>query len=145
MAQKKQATYYLVNSGDAKSFQLCIARIVEKAYLANFSSFIFFDSLEKAQALDDQLWTFRDISFIPHEIYHSELQEFPPVLLSRENPPAKYREVLVNLTETLPSFWQDFERIIEVINVNDEKAKVLARKRYKVYENAGYQMVSHQV
>src|SRR5262245_52593662 len=73
-------------------------RLIEKAYLHNHQIFVYVSDKPMAQKLDDLLWAFHDISFIPHQIYAPTAIEVP-VIISDEKPDKIFCDVLLNLTE----------------------------------------------
>lgn len=94
-----------------------------------------------AHRLDDQLWTFKDNSFIPHEIFSGEEleQPLPQVLIGPHPSPATHRDVLINLSYEIPAWYSDFPRIVEVVPKGTE-ARNACRSRYKAYKAAGHEV-----
>lgn len=143
--ETKKAVFYILPDANQKSRDLYICRLVEKAYQNNKKIFINLNLAEEAPILDTQLWTFRDISFIPHAVYNSadKLKTLHCALLGFQvAPPDDYNEVLVNLAAEIPNFCNNFQHIIEVILAEDN-AKNLGRKKYKIYQQNGFTMESH--
>lgn len=101
------------------------------------------------QLLDVDLWTFDPLAFVPHCLSDAPPQTLlqTPVILSvDENLPASmpYHEVLINLSRTLVKGFETFERVIEVVSLEEED-KALARQRWKHYSERGYQLVRHDL
>lgn len=140
----KKTVFYLLPDTEIKNRDLYICRLVEKACQNNKKVFIHSSSLTEAQTIDTQLWTFRDISFIPHMIYNDE----NGCLLNQALigygaiPPENYCDVLINLSNEIPSFYNKFQHVIEVI-LADDNAKIIGRKKYKIYQQNKYEMESH--
>jgi DNA polymerase-3 subunit chi len=97
------------------------------------------------QKLDDMLWTFSDRSFLPHEIYNGQPASHARVMimLGAEPGPASHRDLLINLTETMPQI-EPYARIAEIIDTDPER-KRLARERYKQYRERGCTLESHNL
>lgn len=119
-------------------------RLIEKAYQASNQVYVHTDSAEQANQLDTTLWTFRDISFVPHALYETELIETPPVRIGYDMQPVDQRDILVNLTDKILNFYQQFQRVIEIVP-NSDQARSLAREQYKIYREQGCDLHSHQL
>jgi DNA polymerase-3 subunit chi len=52
--------------------------------------------------------------------------------------------VLINLTQEVPEFFFQYQRVAEIV-ANDEEAKVLGRKRYCFYRDKQWEMKTHQI
>ena len=100
----------------------------------------------QAQRLDDLLWTFKDGSFLPHEIFaggpasHARVL----VLLGDAAAPASHRQLVVNLTDAIPAELEQYERVAEIVDVDPERKRI-ARERYKQYRDRGCTLESHNV
>ncbi|MDF2868151.1 MAG: holC [Gammaproteobacteria bacterium] len=136
--------FYLLADEAVASKMTTACRLIEKAYQAGLKVYIHTDNIEQASRLDVMLWTFRDISFVPHALYESEMASCSPVTIGYAKEPAEQHDLLVNLTDQIPNFYQQFQRVIEIIP-NHEAAKQLARAHYKSYKDAGCELHSHQL
>ena len=99
--------------------------------------------------LDAQLWTFDPMSFVPHCLSDAPaetLAQTPVILTADGNLPASlpHHEVMINLGQTLIKGFETFERVIEVVSL-DEQDKALARQRWKHYSERGYPLVRHDL
>ena len=119
-------------------------RLVRKAY-ASGAAVLVTASAAELSALDQLLWTFSPVDFVPHVIAGSGLAEstgrpaVTEVLLSESPGQCPHHGVLVNLGRTIPEAFERFERFIEI--VTDEKEDRLhARLRWKHYADRGYSL-----
>ncbi len=135
--------YILKELQTIKDRDLYACRIIEKAYNNKHKVFVFLSDLEETNKFDTQLWTFSDISFVPHEIYN-QANDSTQILLGYDHKPNKTNDILINLTSNIPIFYQDFNHIIEVIP-NDEQLKKLARVRFKQYKQNGAKIETFDV
>jgi DNA polymerase-3 subunit chi len=97
--------------------------------------------------LDQQLWTFSPLDFVPHAMLGSSpvrVLDASPVVLAVDVLQAPVRPVLVNLGGLVPAGFERFERLIEVVS-NDEDDRTLARGRWKHYVARGYAIVRHDL
>ncbi|WP_338844690.1 DNA polymerase III subunit chi [Massilia sp. W12] len=94
--------------------------------------------------LDEALWTFSDLDFLPHVTVEHPLAPHTPILLStREiDPPQGEPLLLINLTTRLVQDPARFVRIIEIVPA-DEHELLLGRQRYRDYNGMGAQLSHH--
>ena len=91
--------------------------------------------------LDEALWTFSPLDFLPHVAAGDPLASETPILLCTEPAETPHHEVLVNLGTETPAFFGRFERLIEVV-ARDDTDRAAARQRWRFYKERGYPMVS---
>jgi DNA polymerase III subunit chi len=101
------------------------------------------------QALDTQLWTFAALEFVPHcrtDSPPEQLQASPIVLTTQlEGAQAlPHQQVLVNLCATVSVGFEHFERVIEVVSLEDQDRQN-ARTRWKQYAEQGYSITRHDL
>jgi len=117
-------------------------KLVEKALARQLTCYIYTDSLRSCEYMDDVLWTYKDISFIPHGIYPQE--EALPVLVGYgDNTPPK-ADFLINLSNQSPYFLSHFDKVAEVLD-QEEKILQAGRKRYVYYRKQGYTLKYYQL
>ena len=134
--------YYILNYDLASRLQFA-CRLVAKAYLSAQTVFVYCADLSACEIIDTLLWSFKKDSFIPHVIIH-ELQEnldMIPILIGYEMPALQY-DILLNLTNDIPIFYNSFNRIIEIV---DENNKQQARKNYSQYKNNNCKLQTHTI
>lgn len=136
--------FYIINAQDQQTKLGFVCRLLEKAYKQNNKVFVHCDSQQQAHALDELLWTFKDISFIPHNLVGEGPDPAPTIQLGYQDIPAGHRDVLLNLNTTVINEPRQFRRIIEVI-ANNETDKQMARDRYRHYREQTCQLHSHDL
>jgi DNA polymerase III subunit chi len=96
--------------------------------------------------LDEALWTFSALDFVPHQISTEAAlaDSATPVWLCESAQAGQGRQVLVNLTAQVPAGFEQFERVIEVVSL-DEADRQAARSRWKHYTERGYEIVRHDL
>ncbi len=100
-------------------------------------------------ALDTQLWTFAALEFVPHCRADSPVEQrmASPVILSADlhDPTAlPHHQVLVNLGHEVAPGYERFERVIEVVTLDDTDRQ-WARQRWKHYADRGYSITRHDL
>ena len=120
-------------------------RLAEKAYRLDNSVHIHVADREALQKLDDLLWTFRDGSFVPHEILGAT-PDIPasPVTIGCEESPRTDCDLLINLGASIPQSAASFPRVAEVVT-SDEDSKIESRQRFVEYRDQGHTLNSHQL
>lgn len=137
--------FYLLSAPSKQDTYRFLCRLVEKAYQQHYHAYIHTSSLEEAQCLDNLLWTFRDISFIPHQVGETNSTLLSPsILIGTDKPKLHTLDILFNLTQDAPSFFSEFSRIIEVVS-EEKNDKIQARKKYKVYKEQNCPLATHNI
>lgn len=98
--------------------------------------------------LDQALWTFDPLSFVPHVRLRAGARPAPvqartPTWLVDDVASVPERDVLVNLGESMVEGWQQFARVIEVVPAQPQ-ASAAGRQRWRRYaEHPGVELVHH--
>jgi DNA polymerase-3 subunit chi len=99
---------------------------------------------EMAEAFDNLLWTYHDISFIPHELINTNEKTESPVTIGWQGVLPKQTEVILNLAPEIPTNADRFARIIEIVT-GDGSLRQQARNRYREYKERGYELHNHSI
>lgn len=96
--------------------------------------------------INQALWTHDEADFLPHATHTDPdwMQSRSPLLLTPELGDAADRNVLINLLPQLPEGLERFERVLELVTLQDE-ARQAARQRWKHYTQAGYSIEQFDV
>lgn len=127
--------FYLLPCNSIEECGTLICRLIEKAYHQKHQIYVYTASEEHTKKFDDLLWTFRDISFVPHP---------GPVQISHTAPAQEYNDILINLTPDPINFYTNFKRILEIIPNNPE-LKTAGRKKYKYYQAEGCKILARDI
>jgi DNA polymerase-3 subunit chi len=114
-----------------------ICRLVRKARSANCEIVIFDQNLAYLKELDDALWTFSGVDFLPHVFAHDPLASQTPIILcGNQSEKLPHYNILINLHhEVLPNF-QQFKRVIEIVTSSEEDTQA-GRNKYRHYQKLG--------
>ena len=111
-----------------------VCRLCQKAWDSRQFTLLLTQNEEQSRHLDQKLWTFADDSFVPHD--SAEEPGFvTPILIHDQSDPAGDRQLLINLSASVPSWFAQFERVIELVT---EDNKLQARANYSYYKERGY-------
>ena len=91
------------------------------------------------EALDKLLWHYPATSFIPHCRSDESAVNDLPVVLGHQEETFPHRELLISLHTACLPFFSRFERLIEIVSMDEEDAR-LGRERYKFYKDRGYEI-----
>ena len=123
-----------------------ICRVVEKGLTAGHRIHVLLRSADDCENLDSLLWTYRDRSFIPHEISNAPI-EHCPLTISAENSDkmdVNHSDMLVNVMYEVPDNFMQFQRIAEIIDIQVESIRA-GRERYRFYRENGLEPQHHEV
>ena len=89
--------------------------------------------------LDVALWTFAPLEFVPHCLSTGSpaVLAASAVVLAESPQAAPHQQVLVNLGSSVPPGFERFERLIEIVTVQEEDRQS-GRQRWKHYSERGY-------
>ncbi|MEK6749031.1 MAG: DNA polymerase III subunit chi [Pseudomonadota bacterium] len=138
-----QVDFYLLNETSAQARHLVACRIVEKAFQTQQTVYIHVDTPREASQIDDLLWSFRPGSFIPHRVNTTD-QEAAQVTISATPQTSCSAHVLVNLSQHVPEFFQQFARVVEIVE-GDEQTRQRGRERFRYYRNIGITPLTHHL
>ena len=138
-----RADFYIVDEQATPHRFVC--QLVEKVRQEGYDIYIHAASRDEAAILDGLLWTFRDISFLPHAAVDAAgAVEDCPVIIGWEGETPPARRVLINLSHAAPAQTDGYERIVEVVP-SDPDARRQARVRYRDYRDKGLELHSHNI
>ncbi len=138
--------FYLLadNHNQPDSVGLVACRLLEKAYFKGHRIFVHCANEHDAHHIDELLWTFKESSFIPHNLQGEGPEPPPPVHIGFSKEPRGFNDILLNLAAEIPVFYNKFKRIIEIVPPNEEQ-KALSRRRYQHYRAQGCTIHTHNV
>jgi DNA polymerase-3 subunit chi len=137
--------FYLLKLEGAQSRQTFACRLAEKAYRLKNTVHIHTQSQEDAERMNELLWTFRDGSFVPHDVINNaDRSKLSPVSIGCASDNVETRDLLINLGEEIPPFAEAFTRVAELVS-SDEQSKQESRKRFATYREKGNTLETHNV
>jgi len=127
--------FHVLDTYNSQQAWLFVCHLLEQHYLAKQQVYLAMDTRVEAQRFDQLLWTFRDDSFIPHEVSDGLLPSNSPIIIGYEPPHRETpREFIINLSQQVPAQYDEFQHLIEVV-FNDPSVQQRARERYKLYRD----------
>ncbi|HSS63835.1 MAG TPA: DNA polymerase III subunit chi [Gammaproteobacteria bacterium] len=140
--------FYILSSEGSDEPLRVACRLAEKAWRQGNRVRVECDSMDALRRLDGLMWTFRQESFLPHEMEgeHDDWQRLdpPPIVLGTAGACAEAPDVLINLSAAVPAIAERCSRIAEIISA-DPESKRTGRDRYRLYRDRGFDLGSHQI
>jgi len=94
-------------------------------------------SRDDALELNDLLWTFNDISFVPHCLADEDrAPELAPVVVGWAGMPQRANGLLINLDAEIPAFAAEFSRIVEPVPASSSE-RGQSREHWRRYQEMG--------
>ena len=119
-------------------------RIAAKAYGLGNRTLVLCPDSEVAARVDRLLWTSPATAFVPHCATSDPLAADTPVLIDHRGDEPQCDQVLLNLRAERPPFFARFERLVEIVSLDDDDRQS-ARERYKFYRDRGYEIRTHDL
>lgn len=122
-----------------------VGRLLRKA-VAKGARLTVLAAPSQVQYLDASLWATAPTDFLVHGVDDGGDAPLrcPVILASRVHEGLRTHSVLVNLTSDVPEAFTLFDRVIEVVSMDDED-RALARGRWKHYVQQGYDIQRHDL
>ena len=115
-------------------------RLTRKARAADCRIVLLTQDRAQLRALDEALWRFSDLDFLPHVDAGDRLAGRTPIVLAdSDSAELPHHQVLINLSRTAPAHFARFERLVEIISADDDEKRA-ARERFVYYKQRGYQL-----
>ena len=109
-----------------------VARIVQQGLRV----FVYAPDENTARTFDNLLRTYQAVpSCTGHHAFSSEI----PVVIASEDVEIMHHEVMINLHPDSPPSFSRFERLIELVGLDDDDRQ-LARSRFRFYRDRGYEI-----
>lgn len=138
--QSARVSFYVLCGTDPGTRLSYACRLVEKAYKLQNRIHAHTADASMAKALDTLLWTFRQGSFVPHEILMPDCRPAAPITISSatpgDGPEPPDADLLINLADDVPAFFTRYARIAEIID-GQPAGREAGRARHRFYREQG--------
>ena len=123
-----------------KTLEQALPELLEKTVERGLRAVVMAGSPERAEALNQHLWTYRPDGFLPHggaKDGHAELQ---PVWLTAEDERPNNATFLFLTDGAESAHIGDYTRVCELFDGTNDEAVASARRRWAVYKDAGHDL-----
>ena len=123
------------NVGDKIAYA---CRLTRKARAADFRIVLMVHDAQQLTQLDDALWRFSELDFLPHVSAQDRLADRTPIILAdSDTAELPHHQILINLAPGTPANFARFERMFEIV-ASDDVDRLAGRERYQFYKQRGY-------
>ncbi len=143
-ANPPRIDFYVLPDTDAGARLRFACRLTEKAYKLDNKTHAHVIGAAQARQLDELLWTFRQGSFVPHEIADKPPGPEVPVTIGHDSAAELNGDLLINLADAIPPYFDQFARVAEIVDSSDECRK-RGRERFSFYRDNGYEPLTHKL
>ncbi|AAU38164.1 MULTISPECIES: DNA polymerase III subunit chi [Basfia] len=141
----KQAQFYLIEKTQAdnalSATEALACNLAADAWRLGKKVLIACETEEQALNLDEALWQRDAEQFVPHNLSGEITNYATPIEISWQGKRnAQRRDLLISLQNNVPDYAQSFNHVIDFVPAEEER-KAVARERYKLYRQLGFEMV----
>lgn len=128
---------------EKRSLEDVLPGLIERTLLRGWRALIRAESGDRAQAIDNLLWTWSEESFVPHAQLGDGAAAAQPVLITVEEGNANRAKVLFLVGNAMPQSLESdltaFERIVVLFDGRDESALAAVRRAWSETKAAGHE------
>lgn len=136
--------FYLIADTQVSARLRFACRLTEKAYTLNNRVHAHVADAAVARELDELLWTYRQGSFVPHEVASNDGAITAPVTIGYGEHCNAKGGLLINLCDSIPVFFDRFDRIAEIVDGDSDRRRQ-GRERFSFYRDNGFEPQTHQL
>lgn len=134
-----QIIFYILKGKLEYERQIFACRLAEKIYKLGSCVYIHTKDWHQSERINEDLWSFRAESFVPHQLNTETYTDNCPILIGHEGHPQRLMDVLINLNDYRPLFFSQFKYMAELI-YDDDNIKIAGRKRYRFYKRHAHHL-----
>ncbi len=124
--------------------EVALPKILEKVLERGLRAVVVAGSRERVAGLDEQLWTYRRQSFLPHGAAGDGRAAAQPIYLTTEAENPNGATVLVLVDGADPANKSEFDRCVDLFDDNDPEAVAAARRRWQACKEQGFDVTYWQ-
>lgn len=135
--------FYVLEKQTAKGIYPFACQLLEKMFKDNETVFVIFNTEQECESFNRLLWTYQDISFIPHCLTTDAMAAQTPIQLGLLNQ-LTTQTIVLNLSHDIVSSSSNLQRIAEI--VPDEPLwRQASRKKFLEYKNQQCELTTHKI
>lgn len=121
-----------------KTLEQALPEMLEKTLERGWRAVVMAGSPERVEALTNHLWAYRPESFLPHGSAKDGNAEHQPIWLTADDERPNSAEVLFLTDGAKTAIPNEYTRVCELFDGNNEQAVIEARTRWKSYKSEGH-------
>lgn len=118
-----------------------VCQIINGYYLDHRKVAIYSNEHDVLRKLDIMLWSFKDVSFIPHSFCQKKNDCNEEFMVASNNisqiNDIENNDILINMSNIIPSCYNKYEGILEIVSENEQE-RFEARSRWRIYKKDGH-------
>ncbi|HFQ5589313.1 TPA: DNA polymerase III subunit chi [Vibrio vulnificus] len=145
----QRATFYIVRENTPQATPEGFAHYV--VFLAHHFAkqgakvYLNGESKRHAEQIAEYFWQVEPAQFVAHNLVGEGPKYATNIEIGHEGvKPSWNRQLVINLAKNETTFANKFAEVVDFVPC-EEKAKQLARERYKIYRQAGYQLQTIEI
>jgi DNA polymerase-3 subunit chi len=119
-------------------------RVDHKAWQQAKWVIVYAEDIALLDELDHDWWQSPVTSFMPHARAGMGHAHATPIVLANTTEGLPHHDVLINLSAETPGFFSRFDRLVEIVSVNQTDRQT-ARRRWRFYQERGYALHNHNM
>lgn len=141
-----QVDFYVLHSRVPQARERFVCRLTGQIFDTDKRIYIHTASLSQTALFDRLLWTYKDDSFLAHDVFEPGNNDnlFAPVCVGHVPDIYPPFDVLINLAPHIPDFADSFPRIVEAVN-QEPHTLASGRERFRQYRERGHAMKTHDI
>jgi DNA polymerase-3 subunit chi len=121
-----------------------LPKLLEKVLAVGMRAVVIAGSEERVEALDAALWSYEQLSFLPHGSARDGEPEEQPIWLTTQDENPNGSTVLVLADGVQSSQIDRFARCLDMFDGRDPDAVAAARARWRAFKEAGHTLAYWQ-
>ena len=119
-------------------------KMAKRAYDDGRKLIVYAPSPKLADEFDRLLWTFSQLSFVPHVKAGHPLAAETPIVIANDDSGLTHHDSLLNIGDDPPPFFSRFDALREVVSC-DENDVARARERFRFYKSRGFEVLKQDM
>lgn len=138
--------FYVLPENTEQSALFFACRLSAQLYRQQQKIYVYTRDEAQSVLMDQLLWQFKADSFLPHErLNPADHSPVSPVLIGETAPAVQIDfDVLINLSEHVPTFYTHFSRIVELA-IQEENNLGRLREHYRFYRQQDCSLKTHHL
>lgn len=143
------ATFYIINpnspQAEAHGFGLYVVFLAQHFAKQGAKVYLNCEDKPQAESIAEALWQVDTKDFQAHNLVGEGPKYGTNIEIGHQGvKPSWNRQLVINLADNKTTFANKFAEVVDFVPC-EEKAKQLARERYKIYRQAGYQLQTIEI
>jgi DNA polymerase III subunit chi len=139
-----KVSFYLLKENNPDAILPVICRLCAKALDGDHKIYIHCEDVVQAGKIDQLLWTFKDVSFLPHRLANDTSAPDAPIVIGTPSDAPCFDDILINCHRDIPDFHTQYQRVIECVS-DDADSKQISRDHYRQYRELEYELSTHRL